>query len=304
MKMDYRQPFLAVCVGLALMLALAVGVVAQDDAPELALPETLLEALDVPLCVEFTSDPVERDAEAATTITPEGAVAQAVLLFDLSALERHDLLDLIRFESKAAVAAKAETLPLQSIETVTEAETANGSTNGLYGWLTLFYDVDNAPLCRTTAYPAVGGAVEPLALISFQGFIAQMVSAVQLDTTRYQADAFCSFETPQYCEAIFMGDDTDETIVGTDGRDFISGAGGNDTLDGRAGGDFIDGGDGDDVISGGGGSDVISGGDGDDIIYGGDGGDVIRGDGGNDSIEGQEGLDTLDGGEGVDTVNQ
>jgi hypothetical protein len=288
----------------SLILGVAFGVAAQSETPELAQPETLLDVLDVPLCAEFLQGAADLDAETATQITPEGAVAQTILLFDLTALERNDLLDLIRFQSKDAVAAKAQALPVQSFETVAEAETANGSTNGLYGWMTLFYDADNAPLCRTTAYPAVGGSSEPLTLITFQGFIAQMVSAVQLDSTRYQADAFCSFDTPQYCEAIFMGDDTAENIVGTEGSDLISGAGGNDTLDGREGSDFIDGGDGDDMIIGGGGSDVISGGDGDDVIYGGSGGDIIRGDGGNDSIEGQEGLDTLDGGEGVDTVNQ
>ena len=301
-----KRLFLPVLLSAILMSALAWGVTAQNEsAPELAAPETLLDALDVAVCAEFkaAAEPVV-EADTATAITPGGAAGQTVLVFDLSALDYADVLDLIRFQSKDAVAAKAEALRLQPVEAVAEAETANGAASGLYGWLTVYYDADGAALCRTTAYPAVGGASEPLALVSFQGFIAQMVSAARLDTTRYQADAFCGFDTPQYCEAIFMGDDTAENIVGTEGSDLISGAGGNDTLDGREGDDMIDGGDGDDLIIGGGGSDVISGGDGDDVIYGGSGDDVIRGDGGDDSIEGQEGLDTLDGGEGVDTVNQ
>lgn len=295
MVMQRKPALFAVLFCLIFGSVFAIGVAAQGDPPELSPPETLLDVLDVPLCAEFKRSAMDLDPDTLTQITPEGAVDQRVLLFDLSALERRDLMDLIRFQSKDSVAAKAEALPLVTLETVADAEAANGSTNGLYGWLTLFYDADNAPLCRTTAYPAVGGSSEPLVVITFQGFIAQMVSTAQLDVARYQADGFCSFDTPQYCEAIFMGDDTDENIVGTEGRDLISGAGGNDTLSGRGGNDFIDGGDGDDVISGG---------DGDDVIYGGSGDDIIRGDRGNDSIEGQEGLDTLDGGEGVDTVNQ
>jgi hypothetical protein len=300
-----KSPFLPVLVTAVVALALVAGAAAQDDAPELAPPDTLLDALELPVCAEFkTSAGSAASAETAIQITPEGATDASIFVFDLSDFDRNDVLDLIRFESKDAVAAKAAQLPLQSIEAVADAETSNDADGALYGWLTVFYDADNAALCRTTAYPAIGGADEPLMLVSFQGFIAHLVSAARLDTSRYQADAFCSFETPQYCDAIFMGDDTAENIVGTDGGDLISAAGGNDTVDGRDGDDVIDGGGGDDVIIGGGGSDVISGGDGDDVIYGGSGGDVIRGDAGDDSIEGQEGLDTLDGGEGIDTVNQ
>src|SRR5690606_32299590 len=156
MVMQHKPALFAILF--SLVFVIAAGAAAQDDAPELALPETLLDVLDVPLCAEFSRSAVALDADAATQITPEGASAQTVLLFDLTALERNDLLDLIRFESKTAVAAKAEALPLQSMEAVAEAETANGSTNGLYGWMTVFYDADNAPLCRTTAYPAVGGS--------------------------------------------------------------------------------------------------------------------------------------------------
>lgn len=283
---------------LALALSLATAISAQEEPPELA---TLLDALEVPLCAEFSADALlVADTNTPARITPADAVDQTVLVFDLSSLDRDDMLDLIRFESKDAVAAKAAEMPVQAYDDAIETDTAGS----LYGWLTVFYDADGAPLCRTTAYPAIGGGDAPLALVSFQGFIAQMVSSARLDTQRYQADAFCSFDTPQYCEAIFMGDDRDESITGTEGSDLISGAGGNDTLDGRAGDDVIDGGDGNDVIIGGAGSDFITGGDGDDVIIGGDGDDIIRAGGGNDSVEGQAGLDTLDGGTGVDTVNQ
>ncbi len=301
-----KSTFLPVLLCALVAVLLAAGVSAQNaGAPELATPVTLLDALDLPVCAEYmTAAEMPVAAETAAQITPEGASAQSVLVFDLSTLDYADVLQLLRFESKEAVAAKAEALPLQPVDAMAEVETANGTDSGLYGWLTVYFDAGGAALCRTTAYPAVGGATEPLALVSFQGFIAQMVSAARLDTTRYQADAFCSFDTPQYCDAIFMGDDSANHLVGSEGDDLISGAGGNDTLEGREGDDVIDGGDGDDSIVGGGGGDVISGGDGDDVIYGGSGDDVIHGDGGDDSIEGQEGLDTLDGGEGVDTVHQ
>lgn len=284
-----------------LISVFASGAAAQNDAtPEQIPPETLLDALDLPVCAAFKRAEAVAPDDEAVVIVPDGADGQTVLAFDLSALDDADLLALIRFESKQAVAAKAGTLPLHTLQALAEAEPAAPS---LYGWLVIYYDADRAPLCRTTAYPAIGGAGEPLTRVSFQGFIAQMVSAAPLDARRYQADAFCSFDTPQYCEAIFMGDDTDERITGSEGSDLISGAGGSDTIDGRAGDDVIDGGSGDDSIIGGDGDDVIYGGDGDDVIIAGSGDDVVRGEAGNDSLEGGEGLDTLDGGEGVDTVH-
>ncbi|MBD1939470.1 Calx-beta domain-containing protein [Microcoleus sp. FACHB-68] len=91
--------------------------------------------------------------------------------------------------------------------------------------------------------------------------------------------------------ALFLGDDTDDTLIGSIGNDLFIGDQGNDSLIGGFGNDIVFGEEGNDTLTGGTGSDVLLGGSGNDSLNGGDG---------NDTLYGGEGNNTLTGGAGVD----
>lgn len=73
--------------------------------------------------------------------------------------------------------------------------------------------------------------------------------------------------------AQFIGDDSNNDIIGTPQADVIWGFGGDDTLRGRDGNDSLYGGSGDDLLFGGSGRDVLTGGDG--TFFGGKGNDTL-----------------------------
>lgn len=275
------------------LLLIAGAAYAQEATPEAAVPATLADTLDLPVCDEFIEStapqPVSAtDANAAAIAEPQGAANQSVLVFNLSVLDRASLTTLMRFQDRGAFADAVNALPVTALETLESDAPA-----GLYGWLVVYFDADGAPLCRSTGYPAIGAEGEGLVLVSLQGFITQMVSRTSLPLNNYQADEQCAFDAPQFCDAIFVGDAQPEVIEGSDRADLIRAGGGNDTVNANAGNDVVNGGDGADVISGGDGDDVISGGDGDDVIRGDDGDDVITGDGGFDTVSGDNGVDTV-----------
>lgn len=286
----------------ALLLSMSGLAFAQDDLP--AEPSLLSEALILPVCEEYlAAEKVDPDAaDAPVAIQPQGADEQSVFVFDLSSAEPSVLIEMMRFEDIETVSAEVGSLPLTSLDAVSPL--ATGVRPPLYGWMVVHFDADGQPLCRSTGYPAVAGLNEPLALVNFQGFIAQMVSQNKLVPTNYQPGELCTFETPQYCESIFMGDEQADRVEGTDGADLISTGGGSDTVNANAGNDVVSGGDGGDVIDGGDGDDVIYGGDGGDVLRGGTGDDVIGGGDGNDFVTGDEGVDTVTGDNGIDTVRQ
>ncbi|MBD2043740.1 Calx-beta domain-containing protein [Microcoleus sp. FACHB-672] len=91
--------------------------------------------------------------------------------------------------------------------------------------------------------------------------------------------------------ALFLGDDTNDTLIGSVGNDLFIGALGNDSLIGGLGNDIVFGEEENDVLLGGGGNDVL---------LGGSGNDSLDGDDGNDTLYGGEGNNTLTGGAGVD----
>lgn len=92
--------------------------------------------------------------------------------------------------------------------------------------------------------------------------------------------------------------ETDAMQIGTDLFDAMMGDDGDDLLEGRGGGDDLRGGQGDDTLRGGEGDDWIQG-EGD---YGPGGDDLLDGGVGDDSLAGQGGADTLLGGDGNDTL--
>jgi hypothetical protein len=129
--------------------------------------------------------------------------------------------------------------------------------------------------------------------------------------------------------ALFLGDNTDnlligtieddtliggngrDTLIGKDGNDLIFGDRGNntlingsedDTLTSGGGDDLLTGDAGEDTLFGQGGNDTLSGGEGNDILSGGEGNDLVAGDSGNDQLFGDAGNDTLTGGDGNDTI--
>jgi hypothetical protein len=289
----------------ATALVFASVAIAQTDT--INQPATLLDALDLPVCADYllaAQPAAESGVSADADIPPEGAETRSVLVFSFDGMQSTDVTTLMRFESQETVADKAAALNLTPLDAYLEGSAELPADSGLYGWMVLFYDADGEALCRSTGYPAAAGETLPLEMVSVQGFIAQVVSSKQIDPSRYQADEACTFDTPLFCEAIFMGDARAEVINGTAGADLISGEAGNDTISGNDGSDVIDGGDGDDIIFGGDGNDVITGGDGGDDLHGGDGDDIIYGGDGDDVIHGDQGLDTVDGEAGADTVDQ
>ena len=102
----------------------------------------------------------------------------------------------------------------------------------------------------------------------------------------------------------FVGDGTNECILGTPQVDTLNGAGGGDFIHGYAAADELGGGLGRDAVYGGENGDTIYGGDGSDSAYFGlicgTEGAGLWGGPGNDVIYGNEGADYLEGGDGVD----
>jgi hypothetical protein len=286
-------------------LVFASAALAQTDT--INQPATLLDALDLPVCAEYllAAQPVvESGVSVGAEIAPEDAETRSVLVFSFDGMQAADVITLMSFESEAAIADKAAALNLTPLSVYLEGSAPLPANPGPYGWMVLFYDAEGEALCRSTGYPAAAGETQALDIVSVQGFIAQVVSSKAIDLSRYQVGDTCTFDTPQFCETIFMGDQRAEIIDGTAGADLIRGAAGDDTISGNDGDDVIDGGDGDDVLMGGDGNDVITGGDGGDDLHGGDGDDIIFGGDGDDVIHGDQGLDTVDGEEGADTVDQ
>ena len=203
-------------MGSLLLILLAVSVMpalAQETTEEAVAPATLLEALDLDVCEDYigaaqiAASGSAGDDTTVAPIVPEGAETHSVLVFDLSAVAHGDVMTLLRFESKDSVAAKAEELPLVALDALDADADAS-----LFGWIVIYFDADGNALCRSTGYPAVSGDEAPLEIVSLQGFIAQLVSETQLDAGNFQPGEFCTFETPQYCDAIFIGDARDELI--------------------------------------------------------------------------------------------
>lgn len=277
------------------VFAFAASLSAQQESDAFEMPETLMDVIDLPVC----ADDLLEASEVGENL-PEGAESRTVLVFALDSMQESDLTTLMWLDSQAAIEEQASTLALTSLNAITAGDAELTAESGLYGWLVVYFDAEGSGVCRSTAYPAadVDGSLE---MISLQDFIAQMVGGTTPDIA---PDERCTFDTPQFCEAIFIGDDTDDVIEGSSGADLIQGAAGDDTISGNEGDDYIDGGDGDDVIYGGDGDDVIIGGSGGDNLHGGDGDDVIFGGSGDDVLHGNAGLDTLDGEEGLDTVRQ
>lgn len=309
---SFKSPFKVLSLVCALGITVSGLALAQDNLTDEATddlpvgPSLLSDALVLPVCEDYLvaekTDPQAADAPVA--VQPQGASEQSVFVFDLSAAEPAVLIDMMRFEDIETVSAEVGSLPLTSLDAVSLLTT--GVRPPLYGWMVVHFDAAGQPLCRSTGYPAVAGQTptEPLALVNFQGFIAQMVSTNKLIPTNYQPGELCTFETPQYCESIFMGDEQTDVVEGTEGADLISTGAGNDSVNANAGNDVVSGGLGGDVINGGDGDDVIYGDGGDDLLSGGNGDDIIRGGDGNDLVTGDQGVDTVSGDNGIDTVRQ
>jgi hypothetical protein len=101
----------------------------------------------------------------------------------------------------------------------------------------------------------------------------------------------------------WIGDITDDIILGLAANDTLRGGAGNDSLDGGTENDSLLGEAGNDTVLGGDGADTIDGGTEADSLDGGIGADRLLGGGGNDTVLGGDGADTLDGGTEADSLD-
>jgi|GEM_PF-3286689 len=144
--------------------------------------------------------------------------------------------------------------------------------------------------------------------------IVQIEVTDQSDNTSATATSTISVAPPaefEFGDDAYIGNDSDEILLGGNHSDAIAGAGGNDiivgnngddTLAGQDGNDGLYGGRGDDLILGGNGNDNMTGYNGDDSMEGGDGNDAIYGEKGDDTLLGGDGNDLLVGGKGDDFI--
>lgn len=115
----------------------------------------------------------------------------------------------------------------------------------------------------------------------FKGIVTSTESEPPASVTVTQLNTRCFG-----IDAMMVGSDTSDRIIGTAGDDVIVGLRGSDIIDGRGGNDRICGGKGNDKLRGGGGKDKLDGGQ------------------GNDKMNGGRGRDTCNGGPGADTARK
>ena len=172
----------------------------------------------------------------------------------------------------------------------------NGPSNG-----TLSGEADSGKVSYSNTRGKVG-ASDSLTFRAFDGAANSNVATVTIVVVPGEGGA---------CSNPFIGDDSDDRIVGSQfgdslrgagGRDSIQGLEGDDCLFGQADRDQLEGGIGDDRLTGGGAKDRLFGGSGDDVLAGKRGRDHVLGASGNDKLGGGNRADFLDGGSNDDRV--
>ncbi|MEZ6139205.1 MAG: CARDB domain-containing protein [Zavarzinella sp.] len=122
-------------------------------------------------------------------------------------------------------------------------------------------------------------------------FVSGKIQANGLD-----GDDLIRLEENVLQEAILLGGNGDDKLVGGKGFNYLDGGAGDDVLHGNAGDDILIGGTGDDKLHGDQGNDILIGGSGDDVLDGDNGHDLMIGGSGEDNLRGGSGDDILIGG--------